>query len=121
MTVNFSSVSIVIATFNSGSTIKQCLDSCLEQNYTHKEIIVIDAGSADGTKEVLASYASKLAYWISEPDGGIYHAWNKGLKTAAGEWICFIGGDDVWSNASSLSNLMKMAIHPPVNVVCARI
>src|SRR5688500_7526778 len=106
MTVNSSSVSIIIATFNSRSTIQQCLDSCLEQNYAPKEIIVIDAGSADGTKELLATYAAKLAYWISEPDGGIYHAWNKGLKTAAGEWICFIGGDDVWLNPSSLSSLM---------------
>jgi len=59
------------------------------------ELIVIDGGSKDGTCAILAEYKNVIAHTISEPDQGIYDAWNKGIERASGVWIMFIGADDI--------------------------
>lgn len=115
------SVSIVIAVYNAVDTIEACLSSCLEQDYPYKKIIVIDGGSTDGTKEVLSAYADQFEYWVSEPDNGIYHAWNKALQVVTTDWVVFLGADDTWSNSISLSRMMKMARYPSVNFACAKV
>jgi glycosyltransferase involved in cell wall biosynthesis len=58
------------------------------------ELLVLDGGSCDGTVEMLRRYDDQIDYWASEPDGGIYDAWNKAVKIARGEWIAFLGSDD---------------------------
>ena len=65
------------------------------QSYPEIEHIVIDGGSTDGSIEILERHSSLLAYWVSEPDRGVFDAWNKGLSMASGEWIAFLGADDV--------------------------
>lgn len=87
-------ISIVVATYNNNTTLQQCIDSVVRQTYPHKELIVIDGGSSDGTVDLLKTNQQAIAYWVSEPDRGIYHAWNKALVKAHGEWICFLGADD---------------------------
>ncbi len=87
-------ISIVVATYNSTATLQQCIDSVAQQTHPLKELIVIDGGSKDGTVELLEANNRKVSYWISEPDYGIYNAWNKALLRARGEWICFLGSDD---------------------------
>lgn len=121
MSADYPSINIVIAVYNAVDTIKACLNSCLEQDYPNKKLIVIDGGSTDGTKDVVSANSDRLFYWVSEPDGGIYHAWNKALRVATGDWICFMGADDAWSSSSSLSSLMSLADYPVVNFVCANI
>ena len=92
-------LSVVIAVYNGKGTLQQCLDSVTQQTYAHVELIVIDGGSTDGTIDLIRANAQKMTYWISEPDSGIYNAWNKALRHASGEWICFLGADDyLWSN-----------------------
>lgn len=87
-------ISVVVATFNADKTMVRCINSYARQTYLQKELIVIDGGSSDGTVELLKANADKIAYWVSEPDRGIYHAWNKALAQAHGDWICFLGADD---------------------------
>jgi len=58
------------------------------------EYIVIDGGSNDGTKEIIQKYSNKLAYWVSEKDGGIYDAMNKAIKHCNGKWINFMNSGD---------------------------
>lgn len=87
-------ITIVVAVYNGAATVPQCIDSVARQTYPHKELIIIDGGSTDGTVELLKANHPKIAYWSSEPDQGIYHAWNKALLRARGEWICFLGADD---------------------------
>lgn len=88
-------ISIVIATFNAAKTLNTCLDSIVPQLNEEVELIIIDGGSSDGTNEIIAAYGDKVSYTKSERDKGIYDAWNKGVLVANGEWIAFIGADDI--------------------------
>lgn len=60
------------------------------------EYIIIDGGSTDGTIDIIGEYEGMIKYWVSEPDKGIYDAWNKGICSSSGEWIAFIGAGDVY-------------------------
>ena len=87
-------ITVIIAVLNGVTNLQRCIDSVSDQIYPHWEIIVIDGGSSDGTIDILTANSQKIAYWESEADSGIYHAWNKGLSHANGDWICFLGADD---------------------------
>lgn len=88
-------ISIIIATFNAAKTLSRCLDSVVNQLTDEIELILVDGGSTDSTNEIIKSYGNKIAIHISEKDGGIYDAWNKGIKLSHAPWISFIGADDV--------------------------
>ncbi|TQD23863.1 glycosyltransferase family 2 protein [Methanolobus vulcani] len=92
-------ISVIIAVYNGAKTLQRCIDSVSNQTFKNKELIIIDGGSTDGTIDILKANNDKIAYWISEPDNGIYNAWNKALEHANGEWIYFLGSDDyLWEN-----------------------
>jgi glycosyltransferase involved in cell wall biosynthesis len=91
-------ISIITATFNSAKTIDQTILSILDQSYENIEYIIIDAGSSDETIKIIKKFESSFCgklIWVSEPDNGIYDAWNKGLNKATGDWIMFLGSDDI--------------------------
>ena len=88
-------ISIVIATFNVEEFLKDCLEKIISQKNDKVELILIDGNSKDGTVEIIESYEKYISFWLSEPDNGIYDAWNKAIKVAKGEWIMFLGADDV--------------------------
>jgi len=97
--INRPFISIIVAVYNGYSTLQQCIDSVATQSFKNIELIVIDGGSTDGTVDLLSANTTQLTYWISEPDDGIYSAWNKALRHATGEWVCFLGADDyLWSD-----------------------
>jgi hypothetical protein len=100
-------ISVVVATFNAVTTVGRCIKSVSEQTYPHKELIMIDGGSTDGTVELLKANSQKISYWISEPDRGIYHAWNKALPRVRGEWICFLGADDYLWDPTVLAGISE--------------
>ena len=87
-------ISVVIAVRNGAATIQRALDSVFAQTYELIEIVVIDGASTDGTQAVIERNAARIAYHESEPDRGIYDAWNKALDHVTGDWICFLGADD---------------------------
>jgi glycosyltransferase involved in cell wall biosynthesis len=87
-------ISSIVAAYNGAKTLQRCIDSVASQTYPHKELIIIDGGSTDGTVDILQANNDKITYWESEPDRGIYHAWNKALAHAKGDWIYFLGADD---------------------------
>lgn len=86
--------SFIVAVRNGRRTIGRCLESIWRQTDPDRELIVIDAVSQDGTAGFLAEQSGKIDFWVSEPDTGVYQAWNKALARARGEWICFLGADD---------------------------
>ncbi len=95
-------ISVILVTYNAEKYLQRCLDSIYSQHYPHIEVVVMDGGSTDGTAAVLQNNAGKLAFWKSEKDGGIYEAMNKALDHARGQWIYFIGADDILTPAFSL-------------------
>lgn len=101
-------ISIIVAVLNGRETLQQCIDSIAQQTYPMKELIIVDGGSIDGTVDLLRANAGKINVVISEPDRGVYSAWNKGLAAAQGDWICFMGADDFLWDAKALK---KMAAH----------
>jgi len=106
-------ISVIVAVFNAVDTLQQCIDSVAQQTYANIELIIIDGGSKDGTVDLLMANSEQINYWISEPDSGIYNAWNKGLSRAKGEWICFLGADDYFWDAQVLDRMaLKLATIP---------
>ena len=87
-------VTVITAVYNGQPYVAGCLESVLQQDYPNVEHIVFDGGSSDGTTDVLRRYDDRIALWRSEPDRGVFDAWNKALAEARGEWICFLGVDD---------------------------
>ena len=87
-------ITIITSVLNGAKTIESSIKSVIDQTYPNIEYIVIDAVSKDRTIDILEENSSCIDYWISEPDKGIYDAWNKGVALASGEWVLFLGADD---------------------------
>ena len=87
-------VTIITAVYNAQKYLEECITSVLNQTYTNIEYILIDGGSSDSSVDIIKKYQDKVKYWKSEPDDGIYDAWNKGIAQAEGDWIAFVGADD---------------------------
>jgi glycosyltransferase len=102
-------VSIITISFNAETTIKRTLNSVLNQSYIDIEHIIVDGGSKDSTLDICKSF-SHIAKIISEPDKGVYDAFNKGLKLATGDIIGFLNADDVFFDNDSLLKIANSFI-----------
>ena len=100
--------SIVIATFNSESTIRECLQSINKQSYTNFEIIIIDNCSKDKTVEIIKKFKFKKIKIIVEKDNGIYDAINKGIRKSKGNIISILHSDDFYYNSNVLKKLYTL-------------
>jgi len=98
-------ISVIIPTYNCVDTLGAALISVVDQNLAEKEIIIVDGGSTDGTLDLLQKYDRQISKWISEPDEGIYDAVNKGIDLATGEWLYFLGSDDILYDNHVLSDI----------------
>jgi len=87
-------ISVIVVCKNPGPRLPAALGSIWDQRPVPAELIVVDGGSTDGTREWLESQRSRIATLISEPDRGVYDAMNKGLAAAHGDWVLFLGADD---------------------------
>ena len=109
-------ISIVTVVWNAKDLIERTILSVLGQTYNEVEFIVIDGGSADGTLDVVRRYDTKIDYWTSEPDKGIYDAMNKGVDRAGGEWVLFLNAGDVFCDSEVLKSVVQ-DIPPDAEVV----
>ena len=92
---NYPKISIITPTYNSVAFLEATIKSVIEQNYPNLEYIIIDGGSNDGTVEIIERYAEHLAYWISEPDKGMYDALQKGFDKSTGDILGWLNSDDL--------------------------
>ena len=99
-------ISIITISFNAKSTIEKTLQSVANQSYKNIEHIIVDGGSKDNTLEICNSF-SHVSKIISEPDNGVYDAFNKGLKLATGDIIGFLNADDVFFNENSVQEIVN--------------
>ncbi len=88
-------ISVIIPTFNRSKTIFRAIDSILKQTYKPYEIIVVDDGSTDGTKDLVINKYPSIKYFY-QSNNGVSKARNKGLHESKGEWIAFLDSDDEW-------------------------
>ena len=96
-------VTIIMVVLNAQEFVEKTILSVLNQSYRNVEFIVIDGGSSDQTVEIIRKYGKCIDHWRSEPDNGIYDAWNKGIALSSGEWIGFLGAGDYF-NDYAISN-----------------
>ena len=101
-------ISIGIVVYNGVEHISRALESIVGQPYKNLELIVVDGGSKDGTQNVLSEYAEHISVLVSEPDKGIYDAMNKVCSLATGDWLIFIGCDDVLLD--TLDNIIGLMV-----------
>lgn len=105
-------ISIITVSYNAVKSIESTILSVINQTYSNIEYIIIDGGSTDGTVDIIKKYADKIAYWVSEPDKGIYDAMNKSLDVASGNWILFLGSDDVLRHETIIEAVITKFIYP---------
>ena len=108
-------VSIITVVYNGGKTLEQCIRSVLVQSYGNIQYIIIDGGSRDNTLKIIESYEERIDYWVSERDGGIYDAMNKGLQLASGDYIGMLNADD-WLEPNAIEMLLN-AFRPGIDFV----
>ena len=97
--------SIITINYNNKVGLQKTIDSVINQSYKDFEYIIIDGGSTDGSIDIIRQYADKIDYWISEPDKGIYHAMNKGIKQAHGKYLNFMNSGDCFYDFNVLYNV----------------
>ncbi len=104
-------LSIVTVVYNGAKYLEQTIQSVIHQSYPHLEYIIVDGGSTDGTLEIVRRYEDKINYWVSDADGGIYSAMNKGTRLAQGSHVLHLNADDLLCHADSLAWLSQADPH----------
>jgi glycosyltransferase involved in cell wall biosynthesis len=100
-------ITIVTPTYNRAATIQDTIDSILAQDHAEVEHIVIDGASTDGTAEIVRDYGDLIRQFVSEPDGGVFDAMNKGIARASGEVVGILNSDDFYTHPQVLSKVAQ--------------
>jgi glycosyltransferase involved in cell wall biosynthesis len=106
---------LITSTLNSAATLERCLDSVAAQTHTNFEHLIADGASSDATLAIVERYAHRypLRLACSQPDSGLYQAWNRGIEQARGQWIFFLGSDDYLLSPDALGSIAAaIAVDP---------
>ena len=98
-------LSIITITRNNVDGLQKTFDSVFKQSFNDYEYIVIDGESTDGSKEIIEANKEKISHWVSEKDGGVYHAMNKAIAKASGEYLLFLNSGDHLINNTILNEV----------------
>lgn len=96
MEIHKKMVSVIIPTYNRGYIIRKSIDSVLSQTYSDFELIIIDDGSTDNTKDIIEAYKDSRIKYVYQENSGACAARNNGVLLAKGEYIAFHDSDDTW-------------------------
>lgn len=100
--------SIITVNYNHKAGLLRTIKSVIGQTYADYEYIIIDAGSEDGSVDVIKEYSNHITYWVSERDSGIYNGMNKGIAQARGGYVNFMNSGDVFYNADTLEKVSEL-------------
>lgn len=102
-----SKLSIITVNLNNAAGLRKTIESVRAQTFKDFEHIIIDGGSTDKSVGVIKEFEDGFAYWVSEPDGGIYQGMNKGTKVAKGEYCLYLNSGDYLYNSKVLEKVFK--------------
>ena len=100
-------VTLITVTYNSERHLANCIESVIHQDYNNIEYIIIDGASTDNTVGIIKEFSPSINHWISEKDGGMYDAINKGMKMATGDIIGILNSDDVLASSRIISTIVS--------------
>ncbi len=112
-------ISIVTPSFNQARYLEATIHSVFDQDYPALEYIIMDGGSHDGSLEIIQRYASRLAWWVSEPDKGQTDALNKGFSLAKGQILAWINSDDTYEPGALAAAARYFTDHPKTGLIYA--
>lgn len=104
---NYPRITIITSTFNCANALRKTSRSIRDQTYENIQWIIVDGASTDGTIEVIKENIDIVSEWLSEPDNGIYDAWNKACNLINGDWIIFLGAGDTIFNKNGLNDISR--------------
>lgn len=87
-------LSIITINLNNAAGLERTMESVFKQSFKYVEYLILDGGSTDGSKAIIEANAKRFSYWVSEKDEGVYHAMNKGIAKAKGEYLLFLNSGD---------------------------
>lgn len=114
-------VSVIIPTYNYARYLGEAVQSVLDQTLGDFELIVVDDGSTDNTREVVGGFKDSRIRYIYQENRGAAAAQNTGIKSSCGEYIAILGADDTWLPQSLESRAKLLDLHPDVALVCSDI
>lgn len=109
-------VTVITVVYNNEETLQRCINSVVDQTYSDIEYIIIDGGSSDGTLDIIKRNIKNIDYALSEKDKGIYHAMNKGISLAKGDYIAMINSDD-WLELDGIEESINTLIKKEADVL----
>ncbi|MDY6896820.1 MAG: glycosyltransferase [Cyanobacteriota bacterium] len=116
MTAFMPLISIIIPVYNGEKTIKETIESVLNQTFVNFELIVIDDGSQDSTLNVISSIEDSRLKVFSYQNAGVAISRNRGIKRASGKFIAFLDADDLWTSDKLESQLKALQSNPQAAV-----
>lgn len=99
--------SVITINYNNKDGLRHTIESVVNQTCKDYEYIIIDGGSTDGSVDVIKEYATATDYWVSEKDNGVYHAMNKGVAVAKGDYCIFMNSGDCFHSVEALINIQE--------------
>lgn len=116
-------ITVITVSYQAAACITGTIESVLHLDYPHLEYIVVDGGSKDGTMQIVKSYVPRFerkgitCRYVSESDNGIYHAMNKGIAMATGEWVNFMNAGDSFASSDVLKRIFAASVPFDTGVV----
>ncbi|MDX2196609.1 MAG: glycosyltransferase family 2 protein [Cytophagales bacterium] len=98
-------ISVITVCYNSVLTLERTIQSVISQHYQDIEYIIIDGCSTDGTLDIINKYQNVINKYLSEPDGGVYHAMNKGIALCTGDIVAILNSDDIFADQDVLTQV----------------
>ena len=107
---------IVIPVFNGSSTLREAIDSVLEQTYDHYEVLVVDDGSTDESADIVRSYDDHRLRMVQQPNGGLNSARNTGIREARSNFIGLLDADDIWHPTKLAKQMAHLLSDPTIGL-----
>jgi GT2 family glycosyltransferase len=114
-------ISVTVVTYNSGRFIKKCLEAVLAQKYPHKEIVVVDNASTDGTTDILEQFEDRCRIVYNDKNIGFAAAQNQAIHLSSGEWVLTLNPDVLLMPNFIQSVIDAGCVDPKVGVVCGKL